>query len=651
MTNAPTVTASCFGVGGYDHRTIAAASQFASPALSNILLMGHVFVFQNKAKAQGPCARTYLIDYYNLMNYEYIFLEFFRTEGCKNRTIQPKTERSANAGGSIPMLSMRQYSSSPSCSSIATLFKVCKTTQHLHQVHALIIRKGLEQDQYLVAEFISLSNSLASLSYSSSVFDRVIRPNTFLWNSLIRGYSQKSRFADVLSVFIRFKREDCFPDNYTFPSVIKACSSLCKLREGKSIHGSVVRCGFEGCVFVGTSLIDMYGKCGETGHARKVFDRMTERNVVSWTAMVAGYVAVGDVVEAKKLFDAMPQRNVASWNAMIQGFVKVGNLSCARGIFDSMPEKNIVSFTTMIDGYAKGGDMVSARFLFDQSLHKDLVTWSALISGYVQNGQPNAALKVFLEMESMNLKPDEFILVSLMSACSQLGSLEIAQWVDCYVSKSSVNLQQDHVIAALVDMNAKTGNMERALKLFEEMPKRDLISYCSMIQGLSIHGRGVEAVNLFNRMLTEGLVPDEAAFTIILTACSRAGLVDEGWHYFKSMKEKFCSSPSPDHYSCMVDLLSRSGHLVAAYELIKSMPVEPHASAWGAILGACKLYNDSELAEIVANRLFEIEPQNAANYVLLSDIYAAADRWIDVSLVRNKMRERGVRKIPGCSQI
>ncbi|KAK4253695.1 hypothetical protein QN277_010337 [Acacia crassicarpa] len=557
------------------------------------------------------------------------------------------------------MLSIYQYSlASSGCrllkfsgSSITSLLKVCKTVEHLYQVHAQIVSKGLEQDHCLIAKFISLSNSLAPLNYSKSVFDRVIGPNTLLWNSLIRGYCQKNFFAIVLDGFLHMKREACLPDNYTFPSVIKACSNLCIVREGKSIHGSIVKCGFEWCVFVGTSLIDMYGKCGETTDARKVFDKMTDRNVVSWTAMVVGYVAVGDVVEAKRLFDIMPERNVTSWNAMIQGLVKVGDLGNARGIFDSMPERNVVSFTTMIDAYARSGDMVSARLLFDQCSNKDLVAWSTLISGYVQNGQPNAALRIFLEMESLNVRPDEFILVSLMSACSQLGCIELTRWVDSYVSESFVDLQQNHVMAALTDMNAKSGNLERALKLFEKMPKRDLISYCSMIQGLSIHGHGVEAIHLFNKMLTEGIVPDEVAFTIILTACSHSGLIDEGWNYFNSMKQNFCISPSPDHYSCMVDLLSRSGHVRAAYELIKSMPIGSFAGAWSALLGACKLCNDSDLAEIVANRLFELDPQNPANYVLLSNIYAAAERWIDVSAVRNKMRERGVRKIPGYSQI
>lgn len=447
------------------------------------------------------------------------------------------------------------------------------------------------------------------------------------------------------------KREEGSPDSYTFPSLIKACTGEDKIREGKAIHGSVVRHGVEGDVFVSTSLVDLYGKCREIECARKVFNGMSERNVVSWTAMVVGYVIAGDLIEAKRLFDEMPQRNVASWNVIIGGLVKLGDLNSARKIFEEMPEKNVVSFTTMIDGYAKAGDMVSARFLFDQSPDTDIVAWSALITGYTQNGQPTEALNVFLEMNEMNIKPDEFIIVSLMAACSQIGSLEVANWVDNYVTQSSINIHGAHVFAALVDMNAKCGNMERATNLFEQMPKRDLISYCSMIQGLSIHGRGKQAVSLFNRMINEGLTPDEVAFTVILTACSRAGLVDEGWHFFKSMRNEYSIVPSPDHYACMVDLLSRLGHLKSAYELLKSMPVEPHAGAWGALLGACKLHCDIELGELVADRLFELEPQNGGSYVLLSDIYAARDRWFDVSVVRDKMKERGIKKIPGRSRI
>lgn len=448
------------------------------------------------------------------------------------------------------------------------------------------------------------------------------------------------------------KRQEGAPDRYTYPSLIKVCTSVEKLKEGRSIHGSAVRCGVGWDLFVNTSLIDLYGKCEDIVSARKVFDEMSERNVVSWTAMVSGYVFAGDLVEAKRLFDEMPHRNVVSWNAVISGFVKFGDMSSARKIFDEMPEKNVVSFTIMIDGYAKAGQLVSARSLFEKSPERDIVAWSALISGYCQNGQPNEAISVFIEMHSLNVKPDEFIMVSLMSACSQVGSLELAKRVDHYVAtQTSINLQQSHVLAALVDMNAKCGNIERATSVFEMMPERDIISYCSMIQGLSIHGYGKQTVSLFNRMLHEGLRPDEVAFTVILSACSHAGLVEEGCYLFESMINEYSVAPSPDHFACMVDLFSRSGKLKAAYELLNSMPMEAHAGAWGALLGACKLHGDVELGKLAASRLFELEPLNSGNYVLLSSICAAAEQWLDASLVRNKMIERGIKKIPGCSRI
>ncbi|XVE75911.1 hypothetical protein DITRI_Ditri12bG0129900 [Diplodiscus trichospermus] len=532
--------------------------------------------------------------------------------------------------------------------SLPTLLSSCKTQNQLHQIHAHIIKKGLHRDQFLVGLSISLSTSL---SYATSLFNGLFHPSTFLWNTLLKTYSRRSSFLQTFSLFIRMKREGGLPDKYTYPLVIKACSSEFKAWEGKMLHGLALKSGGKEDVFVGTSLVDFYGKIKEILNARKAFDEMSERNVVSWTALVVGYVHVDDFMEAKRVFDFMPERNVTTWNALMGWLVKTGDLKNARKLFDEMPERNVISYTTMIDGYAKAGDMASARFLFEQAPEKDIVAWSTLISGYEQNGQPNEAVKIFIRMGEMDVKPDEFILVSLMSACSQVGSLELARWVDCYLSRSEIDIRQAHVLAALIDMNAKCGNMDRATKLFEEMPKHDVVTYCSMIQGLAIHSLETQAIELFNRMISEGLIPDEVAFTIILNACSGAGLVEEGWYYFEIMKNEYSIVPTPDHYACMVDLLSRAGRLKAAYELIKSMPVEPHTGAWGALLGACKLHCDVELGELVAARLFDLEPLNAGNYVLLSNIYAAAEQWVDVSIVRNKMKDRGVRKIAGCSWI
>lgn len=441
------------------------------------------------------------------------------------------------------------------------------------------------------------------------------------------------------------------PDKCTFPGLIRACSKQFAGMEGESIHGLVFKYGVNGDVYVGSSLIDYYGKCDRVLCAQKVFDEMTVRNEFSWTSLIVGYVIISDVVNAKKLFDEMPKRNIVAWNAMLSGFARCGDLASARRVFNGMPERNLVSFTVMIDGYAKAGDMSSARALFDQSGEKDIVSWSALIAGYTQNNQPHEAVKIFTEMQSKRVKPDEYVLVSLMCACSQIGSLEMAKWVESYLSTNSFDIHQPHVLAALIQMNAKCGNIDRATVLFEEMPRRNLISFCSMMQGWSVHGCGDKSVSLFNRMLREGLVPDDVAFTVILTACSRAGLVEEGCRIFTSMIRVYSIVPTSHHYACMVDLFGRAGKLKAAYELLRLMPVEPHVSVWGALLGACKMHCDIELGEEIASRLFEIEPLNGGNYVAMSDIYAQVDRWLDVSLARQKMNERGIRKLRGCSWI
>ncbi|PIA43545.1 hypothetical protein AQUCO_01900143v1 [Aquilegia coerulea] len=375
---------------------------------------------------------------------------------------------------------------------------------------------GSEQDHFIITLFICLCNSFSNIHYAISVFNHVEQPNLYLWNSMLKGHCEKSFLFKTIEIFKQLKlSETVVPDKYTYPSLIKVCSNELALREGKMFHGSVVRCGLEMDLYVGTCLVDLYGKCREIECARKVFDGMFEKNEASWTAMIVGYLNSGDLGLAQKLFDEMPHR------------------------------------------------------VIDQT---------------------------------------EFIMVNLMSACSQVGCSQIAEWVESYASQTSIDLQRAHVVCALVDMHAKCGNMDRATSLFEKMSQRDLISYCSMVQGLSLHGHGEEAVQLFARMLEDGLIPDEVAFTVVLTACSHASLVEEGCRYFSMMTNNYSITPSPDHYSCMVDLLGRAGQLEEAYELIKSMHGEPHGGAWGALLSACRVHGNVELGEIVVGRLFELEP-------------------------------------------
>jgi pentatricopeptide repeat protein len=387
--------------------------------------------------------------------------------------------------------------------------------------------------------------------------------------------------------------------------------------------------------------------------ARALFDTMWQPSVVSWTALISGYLRLKDLKSARKLFDNMPEKTVVTWNVMIDGHMKNGDLVGARQLFDEMPAKNAVSYTCLIDGFAKAGDMASARIFFDRMNYRDrdVFAWSAMISGYAQNGCPHDALHIFSEFNKTKRKPDECIVVGLMSACSQLGNLSLAKWIDSYMTTKSIDAKNSHVLTCLIDMNAKCGDMERANFLFQAMPRRDILSYCSMMQGYCLNGFGSKAVELFSQMLQEGLRPDTVAFTVVLAACSQAGLVEEGKDYFNIMRTRYNISPSEDHYACLVDILGRAGRLIEAYELIKSLPAGPLVGAWGALLGACRLHSNIELGDVVANILFEIEPKNGGNYVSLSNLYANANRWGEVSEVRCIMNEKGVRKVPGCTWI
>ncbi|XP_072970426.1 putative pentatricopeptide repeat-containing protein At5g37570 [Typha angustifolia] len=547
------------------------------------------------------------------------------------------------------MTHLLRRQSSPS---VAGLLASCRSLRDLTQIHAVIIRKGLDQHHHLLARFVSLCDSFSSPSYAAAAFAVVSSPSLILFNAVLSALSRHSTLFSVVAHFNLLRRSSPLPpDAFSFPSLLSACSKASAFGTGASAHAVALCCGLDNDLFVRTALVDFYSKCGKISAARALFDSMEVRNEVTWTAIISGYLTFGDLASAKYLFDEMPTKNAVTWNVMIAGYVKFRDLISARRLFAEMPNRDEVSFTTLIDGFVKAGDMVSARSLFKELVERDLFIWSVMISGYVQNGRPGEALRMFFELYEQGIQPDEYIVVGLMSASSQLGSLEMAKWVDSYVAQSLIDVKNARILAGLIDMNAKCGNIERAAILFESMPDKDVISYCSMMQGYCLHGLGAKAVDLFSRMLQDGLSPDNVAFTVVLTACSHAGLVEEGKKYFDLMRNEYLIVPSADHYACMVDLLGRSGRLNEAYELVKLMPVEPHAGAWGALLGACRLYCDIDLGNVVANKLFQIEPQNAGNYVSLSNIYAVANRWAAVSELRTMMRESGVRKIPGCTRI
>ncbi|GMN30628.1 hypothetical protein TIFTF001_050678 [Ficus carica] len=441
------------------------------------------------------------------------------------------------------------------------------------------------------------------------------------------------------------------PNCFTFPVVIKSCGKINASVEGEEIHCVLIKGGFRANPFVGTTLIEMYASGGVVGAAYKVFGEMCERNVVAWTSMINAYILCRDMVLARRLFDLAPERDVVLWNTIVSGYIELGDMASARELFDEMPNRDVMSWNTMLNGYAKNGNVEACERLFEEMLERNIFSWNALVGGYAHNGCFFEVLGSFKRMlVEGDVPPNDATLVTVLSACARLGALDLGKWVHVYAE--SIGYKGNVYIGnALIDMYAKCGIIENALKVFNGMAVKDLITWNSIICGLAMHGRGVDALNLFHQMKNTGEKPDGITFIGILCACTHLGLVEDGLSYFQSMVDDYHIVPQIELYGCVVDLLARAGFLDRAVKFVKMMPMRADAVIWAALLGACKIYKNSELAELALERLIVLEPKNPANYVMLSNIYGDLGRWKDVARLKVAMRDTGFKKVPGCSLI
>nr|UPT49198.1 pentatricopeptide repeat protein AaPPR1192 [Agave angustifolia]UPT49541.1 pentatricopeptide repeat protein AaPPR797 [Agave angustifolia] len=335
-------------------------------------------------------------------------------------------------------------------------------------------------------------------------------------------------------------------------------------------------------------------------------------------------------------------------NGLITMYAKCKNIEDANRVFRWMRTKDSVSWNSLVAALAQNDMLEDARIAFERIPVRDIVSWTALICAHVQAEQGSEAFELFLRMLSEGVLPNSFTMTSLLTASGRLGVVKLGRQIHCLSCKLGYDL--DLIVCnALITMYSKCGSAADSFSVFADMAERDTITWNSVLLCCSQHGFGREAVELFEQMKAEGALPNHLTFVNILCACSHAGLVEEGWKYFKSMSNDYGLKPLEDHYACVVDLLGRSGHLYEAEAFIENMPIEPDSVVWAALLGACKIHRNIELSRRVAEKLFEMDPQNSGHYVLLSNIYASFKMWDEVAEVRKLMRFRGVRKMPGCS--
>ncbi|PRQ42750.1 putative tetratricopeptide-like helical domain, DYW domain-containing protein [Rosa chinensis] len=530
--------------------------------------------------------------------------------------------------------------------------------KHLKHAHARLLRLGLGQDNYLLNLVLRSAFDFGQTDYARTVFHQITEPNIYLWNTIIRGLVSNECWEDAVRFYGSMRNEGFFPDSYTFPFVLKACARRLDLQLGLKIHTLVVKTGFDFDVYVKTSLLFLYAKCGYMEHARKVFDDLPEKNVVSWTAVVSGYIGAGKYREAIDTFLRLLEMGLRpdslSLVRALSACSQLGDLRSGEWIDNYITEigmaRNVFVATSLVDLYAKCGNMEKARLVFDGIAEKDIVAWSSMIQGYASNGLPKEAVDLFFQMQKENLKPDCYAMVGVLSACSRLGALELGEWASNLVDRNEI-FMNPVLGTALIDMYAKCGSMVQAWEVFKGMKKKDHVVWNAAMSGLAMNGHVKAVFGLFGQVEKYGFRANGNTFMGLLCGCSHAGLVDEGRRYFNNMTRVYSLTPTIEHYGCMVDLLGRAGLLDEAYQLIESMPMKANSVVWGALLGGCRLHRDTQLAELALKQLIELEPWNSAHYVLLSNVYSASQKWDEAANIRSRMNEQGLQKIPGCSWI
>ncbi|XP_043697877.1 pentatricopeptide repeat-containing protein At2g13600-like [Telopea speciosissima] len=478
-------------------------------------------------------------------------------------------------------------------SCLIRMYSKCGDLEAAQEVFDCIRSKELDCWNSIIACFAYNGYANKALELFDSMRKNCMKPNVHSWNTVIAGFIDVGDFETALETFTSMKWSNQKPNPTSFDIILPVIGSSSCSVIGKQLHCMFLRNDCEMSRFVCTAFINMYGNCRNVDYAINLFESIDDKDLVSWNAIISALAKNGYLNEASRTFHEMKMAGVSA----------------------------------------------------------NIITWTALVSGYAQNGEVDESFKHFCELQLEGLKPNSITIASILPACAQSATLSHGKSIHCYIIRSGLHYDDLFIANALIDMFVKCGCMEYAERVFRILHWKDVVSWNTMIQGFSVHGKAESALTLFSQMLADRVDPDGVTFVGVLSACSHAGLVEEGWKHFNSMNASYGIVPSGKHYACMVDLLGRKGHFEDVRNFILQMPLQPTASLWGALLSACKTHGNVEMAEYAMDHLIELQPQNPGNYVILSNIYANAGRWNDVDHVRKLMVDHGVRKLPGCSWI
>ncbi|GJV57167.1 pentatricopeptide repeat-containing protein [Tanacetum coccineum] len=524
---------------------------------------------------------------------------------------------------------MRSEGVEPSVVSLVSFLSACANVCAIEegkQGHSVAIVNGLDVGNIVGTSLVNLYSKTGLVKDAEKVFSKMKKKDIVAWNLMVSCYVQNKKTEKMLDLCRDMLLEGLKFDSVTITLIATCAGDIQNLKLGKETHCQCIRNNLSGDVTVASSIVDMYAKCNKIHDARRVFSSVRSKDLVLWNTLLAAYAELGSSGETLKLFYEMQLQgvppNVVSWNSVILAFLRNGQVKEAMDSFSEMGSFGIEA---------------------------NLITHTILITGLVQNGCADEAISVFQEMLEKGIKPNSVSIVGILSACKTRASLQLGKAIHGYVLRHEMHM---NVVLAtsIVDMYAKCGYIIQARKVFDMILVKEISLYNTMISGYALHGCHSEAFDLFRDLQSEGIKPDSITFTSILSLCRHCGLLTEGLDIFVNMITKHGVTPSMEHYGCVVSLLSKCGKS-EAFRLVQGMPFKPDSHILGYLLASCIEHNEIDLAKYLTDNLAKIEPNNSGNYVALSNAYAANEMWDEVSDLRGFMREKGIKKNPGCSWV
>ncbi|KAH7373422.1 hypothetical protein KP509_17G054900 [Ceratopteris richardii] len=535
-----------------------------------------------------------------------------------------------------------------------SVLKACANLTDLtggNLIFLYIVEDELENDPFIGNTMMDIYVKCGCLEDAHKVFRGLGHRDAVSWNVLILGYAMHGHGLEAVELLQQMQHEGMCPDGVTYATVVKACSSISDVERGMLIHHSIIESGVEGDAHIFNVLIHMYMTCGNFEDANTIFENLVRRDVVAWSTMISGYVNQGHCSKALKTFEKMQGEGLKPNNVT---YPSILNACANSGLLD---EGKLVHFhvvecdyatdiyigSALIDMYAKCGTLEDALAVFEHFTVPNEITWNSMIAAYVHADQGEEALDLFQRFLFSGFKPDRVVYLSALKACSNIVALDWGrllhnQIIRCgFVAELSVG-------NALIDMYSRCGSLADACSVFEEMPNQGIITWSTLIAAYAHHNDHPSVFECFEKMRKTGIKPNSIIFVSLLSACSQKGLIDKGYDYFFSMKADYGVKATAEHYNCIVDLLSRGGHMDEAEHLLASMPFKDKFLGWKSLLSHCKLYNQVKQARRCFDQLFAIDPKDASIYALMMGIYSNANMWKEVYEIRDLRNQAGVHR-------